>query len=85
LIPGHQSVTATLSPDGRLLAFEAHEIGKPRKFVAVFNTATGQEIARKKSDLVNDLAFLRDNRTLAIAHSGFTKSEAIDLWTLPDG
>lgn len=45
---------------------------------------TGQEIARRKSGFTHDLLFLRDNRTLAIADGRFTKSEAIDLWTLPN-
>ena len=71
-----------MSPNGRLLAFEAHEIEKPRRIIAVFNTATGQELARKKSGYTNDLLFLRDNRTLAVADGRFTKSEAIDLWTV---
>ena len=84
LIPGYQAVTAALSPNGGLLAFEAQEIGKHRRIIAVFNAATGQELARKKSTFTHDLLFLRDNRTLAIADGRFTKSEAIDLWTVPN-
>jgi hypothetical protein len=84
LLPGHQAVTAALSPDGRLLAFEAHEIGTYRRFVVAFDVATGRELGRRKSDFVRDLAFLRDGRTLAIPKTGNTTSEPIDLWAVPE-
>jgi hypothetical protein len=83
LIPGHQAVFPALSPDGRLLAFEAHELAKVRKFVAVYETATGREIARRKSNFIRQLAFLPDNQTLAIASSQITTGEPIDLWPIP--
>jgi hypothetical protein len=84
-IPGHQAAgyAVALSPDGRLLAFEVKPIGKHQTFVTVVNTATGREIGRKKADMVNDLAFLRDNRTLAIAKNDITKFEATELWVIP--
>lgn len=83
LIPEHQLVTPAISPNGRYVAFEAHEIGKYRRFVAVFETATGREIARRKSDFIKALRFLRDNRTVAIGCSCHTKSEAVTLWRVP--
>ncbi len=84
LIPNHQAVTPALSHDGRLLAFEAHEIGKPRTFIVVFETATGREIARRRSDFIGALAFLPDDKTLVIARSTTTLGEPIDLWKVPD-
>lgn len=83
VIPNHEAVTATLSADGKLLACEAHEIGKPRKFIAVFDTATGRQVARRKSDFIRDIEFLPDNRTLAIAVTGHTTGESVVLWTVP--
>jgi hypothetical protein len=79
-VPGHQAVTGTLSPDGRLLAVVAHEIGKPRKSAVVFDTVTGRDAARRKSGFAHDLAFLRDSRTLAISTSGYTKREPIEFF-----
>jgi hypothetical protein len=85
LLPNHQAGHPAISPDGRLLAFEANEVGSfYRIFVAVFETATGREIARRKIELLNDLKFLRDNRTLAIGRSAITKSEPVELWTVPE-
>lgn len=84
LIPGHQAVLATLSPDGRLLAFEARELGKSRQFIAVFETETGREVARHRTEYSRVFAFLRDSRTLAIGVSNYTKSEPIILWPIPN-
>ena len=79
-VPGHHAVGGTLSPDGALLALEAHEMGKPRRFVAVFDAGTGAEVARRKSDFVADLAFLRNGRTLGVPESGAMAKEPITLW-----
>ena len=79
-VPGHHAIGGTLSADEKLLALEAHEIGKPRRAVVVVDTATGREVARRESDFVRDLVFLRDNATLAIPTTGFTTSEPIELW-----
>ncbi len=84
LIPGHRAVKATLSHDGRLLAFEADEIGKHRKFIAVFDTESGREVARRRSVITHDFVFLRDNRTLAIGGPAFTKFAPIILWPIPN-
>lgn len=86
LLPGHQLVTPAISADGRLVAFEATEIitGHRKKFVAVVEIATGREIARRKSDFVKAMQFLRDSRTLAISEGGFTTGEPIVLWAIPD-
>ena len=83
LIIGHQAVSPALSPDGRLLAFEAHELAKVRKFVALYDTATGREIARRKSNFIRQLTFLPDSQTLAIAEGQITTGEPIDLWPIP--
>src|SRR3954467_5942013 len=80
-IAGHQLVHPALSPDGKHLAFEAHQVGAYRYFVAIIETATGREIARRKSNMIRALEFLRDGKTLAIAGSGFTTSEPVLLWT----
>jgi hypothetical protein len=82
-IAGHQLVRATLSPNGRLVAFEAHEIGKPRKFVAVYETRKFREVARRKSDLVHAMAFSPDSSLLAFTKNGYTASEPIGLWRIP--
>ncbi|HYE18156.1 MAG TPA: DUF4303 domain-containing protein [Tepidisphaeraceae bacterium] len=83
-VDGFQAVTPALSPDGTLLACELHRIGvAPRYAVAVFDTRTGKELARRKSNYVNDLAFLPDGRTLVIADSGHYKGEALTLWKIP--
>jgi dipeptidyl aminopeptidase/acylaminoacyl peptidase len=79
-VPGHQCVTVALSPDGKRIAFEAHDTASRRKHVVAFDVATGKEIARRRSDFIHDLAFLRDNRTLAIGTSAITKREAVELW-----
>lgn len=83
LIPGHQAVSAILTHDGKHVAFEAHKIGTYRKFIVVCETETGREIARRKCGYTNDLKFLKDNQTLAIAHSGHTATEPIDFWRVP--
>jgi hypothetical protein len=83
LIPKHHGTYPCISPDGRLLAFEAQELESLRKSVVLFETSTGREIARRKSDITHSLRFLRDNRTLAIAQSVVSKSEPILLWRLP--
>jgi hypothetical protein len=83
LLPNHQVNRPTLSPDGRLLAFEAQEIGKPRSFLAIFDTITGAEIARREIDAMHQLAFLPDNQTLAIAVSKISTTEPIDFWRIP--
>ena len=83
LIPGHQLVTPAISPDGRYVACHAHEIGKHRRFIAVLETPTGREVARRKCLLLNALRFLPDNRTLAIGASEHTKGEAVTLWRVP--
>jgi sugar lactone lactonase YvrE len=80
-VPGHRCVTVGLAPDGKRIAFEAHDTASRRKHVVAFDVATGKEIARRRSDFIQDLAFLRDNRTLAIGASGTTKRrEAVELW-----
>jgi hypothetical protein len=83
LLTGHQLVLGVISPDGQRVAFQAHECGKNREFIAVFDTQTGQELARCKSSLTDDLAFLADSRTLAIAYSEHTTGEPIKLWPVP--
>jgi sugar lactone lactonase YvrE len=80
VIPGCQAVTIALSPDGARLAFEARVIGKHKRFVVIFDTKSGQEIARRKSMFIHELAFLRDSRSLAIPKSGFMTKEPIDIW-----
>lgn len=84
LISGHQSVDATLSPDGRLLALEAREIGKHRTLIAVFDTESGREVARRRTEYSRVFAFLRDSRTLAIGVSDYIKSEPIIVWPIPN-
>ncbi len=79
LIPGHIMVRATLSPDGKLVACRANECGKYQSFIAVFETATGREIARKKSDSY-EMAFLPGRDVLAITMAGEMKGEPVDLW-----
>src|SRR5688500_10515573 len=79
-LPGHGCVTVALAPDGKRIAFEAHDTAGRRKHVVVFDVATGKEIARRRSDYIDNLTFLRDNRTLAIGVSGFTKHESVELW-----
>jgi hypothetical protein len=81
-IPNHQLSMAVLSPDGRILACEAHECGTYRRFLVAFDTATGRELGRRKADHIYDLAFLRDSQTLAIAKSGTVVNEPIDLWKI---
>jgi hypothetical protein len=91
-IPGHQAETPALSPDGRLLAFEAHDLTKPlgnpkRCSIVVFETANGAEVARRNPhrESIKALAFLRDNKTLAIGtYDPFAKSDPIELWRVPE-
>jgi sugar lactone lactonase YvrE len=83
LVPGHQAVRGVLSPDGHRVALEARECGKNREFIGVFDAQTGRELARRKSFLTGDLAFLPDSRTLAIAYSEHTTGEPIKLWPVP--
>ena len=90
-LPGHQGESAALSPDGRLLAFEAHDLTKPmgnpkRCFIVVFETATGREVARRKPHRlsVGALAFMGDNKTLAIGGDEyFATTDPIELWPIP--
>jgi hypothetical protein len=51
----------------------------------VFETATGRELARRKSVFVNDLVLLHDNQTLAIPLCGMTISEPIAAWDVLGG
>ncbi len=81
MVPGHHCVHGTISPDGKVLAMEAHQIGTMRKFILVFDVATGQEIARRKSPSLYQLSFLPDSQTLAIAFSGHVIGEPIAFWT----
>lgn len=82
-IPGHQLVKATLSSDGQLVAFEAHEIGTYRKFVAILNVATGKEIARRKSQFIDALAFFPGDKVLALAEGSSAKPKPVLLWPVP--
>ncbi|HEX8915791.1 MAG TPA: DUF4303 domain-containing protein [Humisphaera sp.] len=82
LVPGHMVMKPALSPDGRLLAVEAQQIGTPRRFVVVVDTETGTEVARRKVQMANVLRFLPDSRTLAIGVSAHTTGEPIVLWTV---
>lgn len=87
LIPGHKISKAAISPDGSLIACEAKQINKPlrvKNFIAVFTTASGREVARRPCDGLNRLAFMRDSRTIAMAVDGFTETEPIEFWTLPE-
>jgi hypothetical protein len=80
LVPGYQAFEPTLSTDGRLLAFNARQIDGPRSFIGVFETATGREIARRKSRFVHETAFTPDGLSLAVAQSKTTTGEAIEFW-----
>jgi len=80
LVPGYQAFEPTLSRDGKLLAFEARQVDGPRKFIGVFETANGREIARRKSKIVHGLAFTPDGQALALAQSHITHGEAIEFW-----
>ena len=82
-VPGRDLREAVISPDGRLVACESSPAGSYRGPVVVFDVASGAEIARRKVDQVGALAFLRDSRTVAVANTGMTTSEAVALWTLP--
>ncbi|HZN64047.1 MAG TPA: DUF4303 domain-containing protein [Tepidisphaeraceae bacterium] len=82
-LSGHDADKVALSPDGRLLAFEAEVIGHYRGPVVVFDTATGREVARRKVESVESLAFLRDGRTLAVGTACHTTGEAVELWAVP--
>jgi hypothetical protein len=84
VVPGHQAHHPALSLDGSLLALVAREIARPREIVAVFDTATGREVARRKTEHVNQLCFVPDGRTLAIAGGGVTTTEPIGLWPVPE-
>ena len=85
LVPGHRATMPAFSPDGRMLAFNAHDLNTPREFIVVFDAATGEEIIRRKSNFVNALAFLPDNQTLVVAKSGITTTEPIDFWNVLGG
>jgi len=76
-------IKATLSSDGKLAACEASEIGKPKKFVVVFDVKTGREIARRKTDSSAETVFLPGKNVLVIGTSGHTKGEPIALWKIP--
>jgi hypothetical protein len=82
-LPGKQLVRATMSPNGELIACEAHGIGKRIAEIIVFETKTFSEIARRKSDPVSDLKFSPDGRLLAFTKGGYTTSEPIVLWRVP--
>jgi len=82
LIPGHQASSGGLSPDGRLLAVKARP-AKGQPFTAVFDVATGRELARWKASSTWELQFLPDNRTLAIPTSSYAPAEPVALWTIP--
>jgi hypothetical protein len=79
-IPGHQFLKVAISMDAQFVAGEVKEIGGRRSFIAVFETASGQEIGRRKAQNVGDLQFSPDGKVLAIATSGVTETEAIDMW-----
>jgi hypothetical protein len=82
-IPGKQLVRAAISPNGKLIACEAHGIGKRTEDIVVFETKTFREIARRKSDSVSDLKFSPDSRLLAFTKEGYTTSEPIVVWRVP--
>jgi hypothetical protein len=77
--PAHQLSDATLSPDGRLVACKANECGKYQSFVVVYETQTGREIARKKSDSYG-FVFLPGRDVLAMTRAGHLTSEPVILW-----
>jgi len=85
LMPGHQLTWATLSPDGKSVACQARECGKYPQFVVVYDTKSGREIARRKLDSVNDMAFVPGKNILALSTHAHTKGEPIVFWPLPSG
>lgn len=82
IVPEHQAVTAELSPDGQRLALVALSLRTVRKHFVVFNTANGREVARRRGDIIRDLSFLPDSRSLVIPTSGYTTGPPIDIWTV---
>lgn len=83
-VPGHQCVTVALSPDGKLLALEAHALEKQKCWLIVFDVETRREIARRKSNYISDLCFFPDGRHLAVTENGYTTTEPIVIWGLPE-
>lgn len=79
-IAGHQLVTATLSSGGELVACRASECGKYQSFVVIFETKSGREIARTKSDGFPRLAFLPGRDVLAMTTTTEKMPEPIILW-----
>jgi hypothetical protein len=82
-IPGHQLVRPTLSPDGKLLALQAHEAKGYRRLVVVFDNLSGRKIAERRCDSGAPMEFLPDGRSLAIGRSGHLAGNPIELWTVP--
>ena len=82
-LPDLQVHMAVISPDGRHAALHAQKSSAYKYFTVVCETGTGREIARRKAGTTRELKFLPDNRTLAIAGSGFTASEPVTLWRVP--
>src|SRR5258708_4208472 len=85
LIPGHELTWATLSPDGKYVACQARECGRYPQFVVAHETKSGREIARRKLDSVNDMAFVPGKNILALSTHAYTKGEPIIFWLLPTG
>jgi hypothetical protein len=81
-LSGRDLGRAVISPDGRLVACADAAAGSYRGPLAVFDAATGREVARHEVE-VADLAFLRDGRTVAIAKNGITTGEAVELFLVP--
>jgi len=84
-IEKHQLVTGTLSPDGRLLACEASDLKShgPHSII-VFDTATGEQVARRKGFGFVEIVFSPKGDMLFLPHKGYMEGEPVAVWKLPE-
>lgn len=80
-LPDQQLVEPSLSPDGRLLAVRAQSTHDCRHAVIVFDTTSGELVARRKTS--GSTPYFVTNRQLALPFYGHTNGEPVELWTLP--
>lgn len=83
-IPRFQLLKATLSSDGRFVAFCAHEAkDSGKKFLVIYDVGSVREVARRECDWIKDMQFLPDNRTVVFTLSGWMHHEPISFWQIP--
>jgi len=81
-VADHHVTRATVSPGGDRYAVEIQSVARSVSRVVVYDTDTGDEVARRRASRLRDVTFI-DDRTLALAGSGTTATVPVELWNVP--